>query len=144
MADYNVKHRDNERANVNPQKNHVAEDCWNRAIKFLCAASERAIKIIDDIAVTKKTINFFIETSNADPDPNNDQYGWCNCWMPVDIIDPANGSPISKNSTIRWWAGRPKMRGGRGAELALMHEIGHEYQWQKPEQYIHFMTLFDY
>lgn len=54
MADYNVKHRDNERANVNPQKNDVAEDCWNRAIKFLCAASERAREIIDDIAVTKK------------------------------------------------------------------------------------------
>lgn len=36
------------------------------------------------------------------------------------------------------------MRGGRGAELALLHEIGHEYQWQKQEQFIRIMNLFDY
>ena len=62
----------------------------------------------------------------------------------MNIIDPANGSLISKNSTIRWWAGRPKNRGGRGAKLALMHEIGHEFQWLKQEQYIRIMNLFVY
>jgi hypothetical protein len=105
---------------------------FKEAIAFLWAASPMARKVLGELNSAEKRFNVFVHTAAGAPG-----LGWANCWMPFEQIpDPYmrypnyRGFTISTEvSCIRWWAFPRKEAGKRGCELALLHELGHEYQW---------------
>jgi len=130
MAGFIIIHRDNEYDHDDFSKDKKAQKEWYRAIEYLMrAAPTTTNKVMDVLNATNKTIIVSVDT--ALERPQNEE--WDNCWIPVRKV----GEPLSLNaSTIRWWAGKQKEWGKRGAELGLLHELGHECQWLKQKEKI--------
>lgn len=131
MATMRIINRNHENAQ-NPPQDPQGIRMYQEASAFLWAASSKAREVLGMLDSTNKTYNLFVRT-----DPGIPARNWENCWMPMERLPSAlRGSEISTTvSCIRWWANPgDKRTGKRSAALALLHELGHEYQWLKFER----------
>ena len=92
--------------------NEQARSKFNTAIQYLKSNSELAKMLIEELEVCSKTIEVVIISGEGG-----------NGWRGPKMLQSNSGGMVT------WYSDRQKAVGNRSAALALMHELGHAYQF---------------
>jgi hypothetical protein len=101
-----------------PRYNEIAKQKFNSAIQYLKSSSELAKMLIEELEGCPKTVEVIVR---------NDDSG--NDWRGPKMFQSNSGG------TVHWYPDRVKTKENLSAELALMHELGHAYQFLSHEDW---------